>query len=203
MIRLRTLGELALESDSGRNIACVLQKPKIFALLTYLASRRWILHQRDALLAMFWPEATEEHARNCLRQSLYILRHSLGEEVIICEGRTLVGIDPGVLCCDIHDFRDALAANQRERVLALYRGDFLDGFFIHGAAEFERWVDGQQAWCRDRAVRAAWTLAEDAEREGDRFAALRWWGRVEELSPYDEAVVRRLIQSLLRTGAFV
>ena len=194
MIRLRTFGAPDLEADGGRERVTLLHRPKAFALLVYLASEGRILHQRDSLLAMFWPEADDEHARNCLRQSLHELRQCLGDQVIRTEGRCLVGVDPHALNSDVREFRTALGANQPETALALYGGDFLDGFFIRGAPEFEHWVELRRASYRDLAVRAAWTLADKAARQGRSIEARRWLYRLGELSPNDDLIVRRPIQ---------
>ena len=87
MIELRTLGVLDLRDGNGNEIRSVLQQPKRLALLAYLAlasPRRH--HRRDSLLAMFWPELDEEHARAALRRSLYYLRTGLGRDVIVARG---------------------------------------------------------------------------------------------------------------------
>jgi len=201
-LRLRTLGEVSVETPDGQVIGDLIGRPKAFAVLTYLAcDRRCVLHQRDTLLAVFWPNADQEHSRNCLRQTLHTLRSCLGTHVVVGQGRTLVGIDPDMLRSDVRDFTDALDAVQLAEALEIYGGDFLSGFFIADAPDFEHWVDQEQVWLRDRAVRAAWKLAEKAEQDGDHSAALRMWEQLGDLAPLDEAAFRRHVESLLRAGS--
>lgn len=71
MLRCRTLGALELSSSTVREHTAVLSQPKRVALLVYLtvANARGFL-RRDSLLALFWPELDEEHARAALRQAL-------------------------------------------------------------------------------------------------------------------------------------
>lgn len=205
MIRLRTFGQLGVEGIDAPLASRLVRKPKHLALLTYLACARGRpppLSSRDTLVAMFWPEADDRSARNCLRQSLHVLRLMLGKAVIVTEGRHLVGTDCSRLTSDLHAFHRALAAKDHKAVVDLHRGDFLDGFFLSDLPEFERWVEEQRRWCRDRAIRAAWTLAKEAEGRGEHYEAYRWWARIEELAPFDQAVLRRVIQGLVRTGAF-
>ena len=72
MLRLITLGRLLLLRDGPPSEALHLQ-PKRLALLAYLAlAARDGYHQRDTLLALFWPRADREHARRCLRRRCFI-----------------------------------------------------------------------------------------------------------------------------------
>ncbi len=78
VVEFRILGALNLLGAGGRELSSVLAQPKRVALLAYLAAatpRR--LHRRDSLLALFWPELDQEHARAALRQALHGLRHAL------------------------------------------------------------------------------------------------------------------------------
>ena len=71
MISFRTLGTTDLRRD-GKEISTVLAQPKRLALLAYLASARPRgFHSRDSVLALFWPDADAERARNSLRQALF------------------------------------------------------------------------------------------------------------------------------------
>jgi DNA-binding SARP family transcriptional activator len=105
MIELRTLGVLDLRDGNGNEIRSVLQQPKRLALLAYLAlasPRRH--HRRESLLAMFWPELDEEHARAALRRSLYYLRTGLGREVIAARGEDELTVSAEGLWCDATAF---------------------------------------------------------------------------------------------------
>src|SRR5687768_7144596 len=87
MIELHTLGMLDLRASEARDVLAVLQQPKRLGILAYLAAdppRRF--HRRDSLLALFWPDLDEEHARAALRRSLHFLRSALGAEVLTGRG---------------------------------------------------------------------------------------------------------------------
>lgn len=74
---LRLLGPIELERDDGTVVSSVLAQPKRLALLAYLAAARpGTLLRRDTLLALFWPDADDDRARNSLRQSVHFLRRS-------------------------------------------------------------------------------------------------------------------------------
>src|SRR5207249_595698 len=83
MLKLQLLGSPDL-LDAGRDISPVLRRPKSLALLAYLAAARPRgFHRRDTLLALFWPDLDQAHARNALRQTVHSLRHELGGHVEI------------------------------------------------------------------------------------------------------------------------
>ena len=200
MIELRTLGALELRGADGREFRRVLQQPKRLALLAYVAvatPRRF--HRRDSLLGLFWPELDADHARAALRRSLYFLRQALGENVIVGRGDEEVGLAPGALWCDTTAFEDALAAEEPARALDLYRGDLLQGFYISGAPDFERWLEQERARLLERAVAGGWKLAEDLASTEPREAA-RWARWVADLAPHDERAHGRLIEMLARLG---
>jgi DNA-binding SARP family transcriptional activator/tetratricopeptide (TPR) repeat protein len=201
MIELRTLGVLDLRDGNGNEIRSVLQQPKRLALLAYLAlasPRRH--HRRESLLAMFWPELDEEHARAALRRSLYYLRTGLGREVIAARGEDELTVSAEGLWCDATAFSEAIKASELAPALELYRGDLLEGFHLSGAPAFEDWLDRERSRLRDRAAAAAWELAEVGEKAGEGGKAGSWARRGFELTPDDEDTLRRLLQLLDRTG---
>jgi DNA-binding SARP family transcriptional activator len=200
MLHLSLLGATDFTADDGRTLHSVLAHPKRLALLAYLAvASPPGFHRRDALLALFWPESDEERARSSLRQSVYSLRRSLGSEMIQSRGEE-VGIDPERLSCDAARFDALLEAGDAEGALSLYRGDFLEGFHLPDAPEFERWVDAERERLRRQAAGAAWEISEVMEERGNGAEALRWARRARAFAPEEEASLRRLLALLDRMG---
>jgi DNA-binding SARP family transcriptional activator/TolB-like protein len=202
MIRFHTLGVLDLRDAEGQELRAVLQQPKRLGLLAYLTvatPRRF--HRRDSLLALFWPELDQEHARAALRRALYFLRSELGAEVVAGRGDEEVGVPETELWCDATALDQSLAAADPTAALALYRGTLLDGLYVAGAStDLQDWLDRERLRLRDRAGAAAATLAAAAEREGrlgDAVAAAR---RGVELAADDEAALRRYLGLLDRGG---
>jgi DNA-binding SARP family transcriptional activator len=202
MIELHTLGVLDLRATEDRELLAVLQQPKRLGLLAYLAAdspRRF--HRRDSLLALFWPDLDEGHARAALRRSLHFLRSALGPEVVAGRGDEEVGVPEEALWCDATALDGALESGDPERAMALYRGPFLDGLHVEGAAsEFQDWLDRERDRVRRQAAAAATLLMERAEREGRAADAARWARRALELMPDDESALRRLLALLDRAG---
>ena len=201
MLELRVLGPPRISASNGRMVETVVRQSKRMALLAYLAAAvPRGAHRRDKLLALFWPEADDAHARAALNQALYVLRSRLGDRVLVTRGDDEVAVDRSALWCDVAAFEAALDDGRAGDALALYRGDLLDGFFVADAPEFERWADEERSRLRRRASEGAWTLARSRADAGDVVDAERWARHAADLLPADEAVVRRLMLFLHELG---
>jgi DNA-binding SARP family transcriptional activator/Tol biopolymer transport system component len=201
VIEFRTLGTLDLRRSDGTELHSLLAQPKRLALLAYLCiARPQGFHRRDTLLALFWPNADQTHARTSLRNALYVLRHSLGEAAFHTRGDEEVGVNFDLISCDAVSFDSQLASGRVEAALELYRGDLLSGFFLEDVPVFERWLEGERARLRGCAGAAATTASEKRELDRNLPEALQWARRAVELSNTDERAFRRLIELLARVG---
>src|SRR5213083_1060083 len=201
MIELSMLGRLSLTGADGREVRGLLGQPRRLALLAYLAAASpQGFHRRDTLLALFWPELDQEHARAALRQALHVVRDALGADAVASRGDEEIGLDFAQVSCDVAAFERALRIGQLEEALDLYRGALLEGFFISDAPEFEHWLETERARLQLAAAGAARALAERSESVNDLTRAVRWTRRSIELAPSDEGLVRRLIALLDRQG---
>jgi DNA-binding SARP family transcriptional activator/tetratricopeptide (TPR) repeat protein len=202
MIALSTLGTLDLVAPRRPESLAVVAQPKRMALLVYLAvARPRGPHRRDSLLALFWPESDQERGRQVLRQTVYLLRRSLGKDALVSRGDEEVGINPQVVSCDVSHFDAALADGRLAEALEFYRGDFLSGFHPPGvASEFEDWIAAERKRLREAAATAAWTLASQHERRGVPESAAYWARRAVALDRDNEDAVRDLMLLLVRCG---
>ena len=199
MIRLRTLGGVDLRDASGREIRGLLAQPKRVALLIYLALAAGSgYRRRDKVIALFWPELDNEHARGALRQALSFLRRMLGEGVIISRGEDEVGVDRSLLTCDA---LDVAAAESDEAVMAAYQGHFLDGFHTSDVdTELQSWIEEERLRLRQLAAASAWSLADRARASGSPREAATFARQAASLTPDNETETRRLIAWLDELG---
>ncbi len=200
-IKLQTLGGLELRDSQGRELRVIFAAPKRAALLTYLAiAIPRGFHRRDKLLALLWPELDQEHARGALRQTLHLIRRSMTDGALLAEGDDKIALDRDVFWCDAVAFERLLDEGRLEEALALYQGDLLEAFHLSGCVEFERWLEDERRRLKQLAAEAAWSLAQQAVAEGRTAPAALWGRRALAFSPYDEAVLQRLIELLDRVG---
>ena len=199
--RLDVLGNMDLVNDEGGRVLSVIAQPRRIALLAYLVARAdEPFKRRDRIVSVFWPDLDEEKGRHALRQALYVLRGSLGSEAVTSRGDDEISVPTSVLWCDARAFEAALAENRPDVAMELYRGPLLPGFYLTDVIEFEHWLDNERLRMERLATEAAWELATAREAEGDRPAALHWGRRALDLAPFDESVLRRLIDLHLRVG---
>jgi DNA-binding SARP family transcriptional activator len=171
------------------------------ALLVYLAAKRpWGSTLREGLRGVFWPDYPEPRARRALNQALYGLRSALGPGVIESRGEQELLVNYRALCCDAMAFDRAVERRSPTEALALYRGDFLPGFSLSRAPEFEQWVESSRSRLRFCATDAAASLFVSARAHGRLREAIHWGRRRLELAPTDELALRDLLVVLADAG---
>jgi DNA-binding SARP family transcriptional activator len=202
MIALRTLGTLDLRASDGHDVKPLLRQPKRCALLVYLAlAGPERFRRRDTVVALFWPELDDTHARGALRQALRFVRRTLGDGVVATRGEEEIRLEPQAVTVDAQTFERSCETGRNADAIGLYGGDFLDGFHLSDASPaFEHWVDEQRARLRGLAVRAAWALADARRSDGDISGALDMARRAAGFSPDSEAAVAREIAFLDESG---
>jgi DNA-binding SARP family transcriptional activator len=205
MLRLQTFGGVSLFRGDENLTGAVTQRRRLGILVLLAASGSAGL-SRDKLLAFLWPESDAESARHVLNQLLYAQRRQVGDETLF-QGRKTLRLNPTVITSDVDAFDRALEAQDLEAAAGLYRGPFLDGFFLKDAPEFERWADQQRARLARRAVDAFTRLAGRSAERGDHRAAAEWWRRAVDVDPFDSPAALGLVRCLAaggdRAGALV
>ncbi len=200
MIELRTLGVIELTRTDGAVAASLASRNKLLGVLTYLALRgEGTARRREELCALFWPESDEQRGRNALNQILHAIRSNLGSDLVI-GGRETVGLDSDLIRCDATEFNKAHSRDDWQAALDLYGGEFLPGYHLTAAPEFERWVDEQRAIFSRRAFEAARHLARSKEASGDDRGSLSALRRARGIRPEDDDTVREVIAGSLRLG---
>ncbi len=212
------LGPLQIERDGKPVDAQVYAK--VLALLVFLAVESDRPHQRSALATLLWPDQSEERARHSLRQALSTLRRTVdagSPRPAISVSRNTVTFDRDaghvvdaialstlLDACDRHDHSDAATcascASRRERAVALYRGDLVEGFTIPDSDVFEDWVQVWRPRFRERVVTALDALAAWHEHQGQTEQAIAAIRRQLELDPWREPAHRRLMALLWEGG---
>ena len=200
---------------------------KALALLCYLAAEGG-RHPRRELAELLWPESDERRARTDLRSALANLRKALGHDSAHEEGarfllieRDLLGIEPRGIELDLGTLeaavslarteaspgeRSADAVGRRnliarlEGILGAYRGEFMEGFSLEDAPEFELWLEADRARWRgvfgelcERLSR----LQGEKDRLGEAIGTARLWVRH---APLEEDAYRRLMELLSTAG---
>jgi len=198
MLRLLTFGGCRLEKD-GAEWDVMPGQRKGLALLALLAAAGDRGLSRDVACAYLWPESNDGRARTSLRQLVHALRHQLGTPKLLPSAGPL-RLDAKLVRSDVADFHDALARHDQAGAVQLYRGPFLDGFYLKGADEFERWAAVERGSLANAYARALETLAEGAAGRGDLLTAVDWWRRLTSVEPLNARAAIGLMRALSAAG---
>ena len=203
VLRLTTFGGVLLRQDGEPHVGAASQRRRL-ALLVLVAAAGARPVSRDKLLGILWPDVSEERARHALRQALHALQQAIGTDDLFI-GTTALQLNPAVITSDLQEIEEAAEANAHQRVVALYKGPFLDGFVVSDAPEFEHWADAQRARYAQLHTAALEALATESTARGDRAAAVVWWRRLAAEHPvsarYALGLMRALADAGDRTGA--
>ena len=202
MLRLRTLGGLSIErtdAEAPPSSATPASPRRRLALLAVIAAASTRGVSRDKLLALFWPESDTERARHGLDQTLYALKRDLAAPELLT-GRDELSLNPAIVTSDIGDLKAALEQGNREAAVELFTGPFLDGVFVPGSAELERWVETERDQVERDVDRTIESLATEAASRGDHTGAARWWQRLASRNPRKTKVVVALMEQLAASG---
>jgi DNA-binding SARP family transcriptional activator len=154
---------------------------------------------RDKIQGYLWPEADAERARHGLNQLVYFQRRHLDSEELFL-GRKTLRLNRDLITSDVWEFEDAIEEGALETAVRLYTGPFLDGFFLRGAPEFERWATAQRKRLAEQCVEGLGRLATASVKRGDHRQAVEWWRRAVELNPFDTDTVLHLAEAWIAAG---
>lgn len=220
-LRLRLLGPPGAYWD-GETLS--FRTKKAFALLCYLAAEGGT-HRRAELAALLWPESNEKKARTTLRSALADLRGVLGaggevEDEHLLIARDSLGfraeagadLDLTVLRTASELTRDSARiarpdGEQRRELLGqlrkgseAYRGEFLEGFYLDDAPEFDYWVGVEREGWRTRLAVVLDSLSKLLLESGDAREAAAVAERWTAQDPRSEAAHGRLMHTRYALG---
>jgi len=175
---LRTLGRLALTDSAGREDSSLCTRPRKLAVLAWLTLRPEHRATRDRLIGVFWGDRDQDRARNSLSDAISHLRRVLGRDTISTPASEVVVAADAPLTIDALELSTAAARGDHGRVVDLYRGPFLDGFYIADAPQFDEWRDRERnrlerLFAKSASVCCA-ELAAAGSWERCRAIAERW-----------------------------
>jgi predicted ATPase/DNA-binding SARP family transcriptional activator len=189
---------------------------KVQALLAYLAVEVQTPHARDTLIGLLWPEYTTESARQNFRQALFRLRQTIPPDYLLATNQTVQFNAASDYRLDVTTFTDLITACRRhahpdlttcaecserlEQAVALYRGEFLAGFFLDDSPAFEEWMVLKREWLRREVLQALADLAVFHERAGVYAQAQAYAWRQVELDPPREEAHQQLMRVLALSG---
>lgn len=224
-LTLALLGSFACALDEEPIAA--FESSRVRALLAYLAVEADRPHRRDALAGLLWPDSPARAAHNNLRQALSNLRYAIGDRAatndreaaplfLLISRDTVQFNTASDYWLDVDLFNELIKTLQEhhptgreadechlERVqqaIELYRGGFLEGFFLSDSAAFEEWALFAREKYHRLALDALHYLADAYAERGEHDQARAYARRQIELEPWREEAHRQLMRALALSG---
>ncbi len=198
-----------------------LESVKVYALLAYLAVESDQPHTRESLVGLLWPDHPEESARHNLRQALFNLRKILDDKnanptYLLIDRETIQFNRASDYSLDLAEFNRyfftceehlsqctpdcSIHASNLEKMVKLYRGEFLHGLNLDDSTEFEEWTLVQRESLHQRLLEAHSYLANYYELHGEYKTARSFAHQQLELDPWREEAHRQMMRLLVLDG---
>ena len=148
----------------GSSLIKKFRSEKVQALFIYLAIEADVVHTRQSLATLLWPDYDEEAARNNLRVAFYRLQlmfrqydAALAKQLFVAKRRSIqANLLSGKWLIDVAQLQAHITAVSThihtslatcstcelhlKEAVTLYRGDFLASFPVGLAEPFDEWV---------------------------------------------------------------
>ncbi|HUX40115.1 MAG TPA: BTAD domain-containing putative transcriptional regulator [Rectinemataceae bacterium] len=203
ILQIRLLGSPEFFLDSA---PFHLARRKTTALLAYLADKDSPVAANSAA-GLLWPEFAPDRARASLRHAISDAAAAAGLPIVERSGRNIRFNSQTVIESDVGLFRKTAAEGLMtgdELMLAkaatLYRGNFLEGFYLDDALMFEDWQLLEAENLKSQATEVLSRLAESNLASGLVVKAENWARRLSEISPLCGAAHRILMELSIARG---
>ena len=167
------------------------------SLLAYLVLHRDQPQPRERLAGMFWGDRPERKARRSLTTALWHIQRCLPAQRYLLTDPHAVQFDPHAdLWLDVDELKSRATDDRLARLesaAALYRGDFLEGFY-------DDWIINERYRLETQFLGVLARLMVGQEAAGEHEAALSTAQRLLALDPFREDAHRVAMRALCRLG---
>jgi DNA-binding SARP family transcriptional activator len=211
-LEIATLGGLSIHL--GGYPLAKLHSRKAEALLVYLAVTGRP-QPREVLADLLWEDFSQKRAMNNLRVVLSNMRKHLGDHLLIT--RDTIAMNPEVDCyldVEILDSdlssagelesesgtRDRDIVEKIKQAIDLYKGEFLEGFFVENALEFDAWMVVERERFHYLVLDGLGKLVRWELAQGEYTSGIRHASKWVQLEPLSEAAHRQMMRLLTFSG---
>lgn len=192
MISVRTLGPADVHVD-GDDMPSALRWQKHLGLLVYLAHSPKRTRSREHLIGLLWPDKDDKAARHSLREALRSIRQHLGDAGLDTSGAA-VRLTNDQVQLDTTQLESLTEEDRWLDAAELIGGEFMEGFAIPGATDFEDWLTTERRIWQQRSVDVLVQAAREELNTGRPDHAQQYAQRAMHLDPTSDVAVQMLIQ---------
>lgn len=192
-IQVKLLGSFSTTLN-GKNISFPYNK--VQALFCYLAMKKQAT--REELSGLLWADMEESVARKNLRNALYKLKKSFGdEEVLEFLNKSTIVLNPSITIeTDVEKF----IANAGE--IGLYTGEFLKGYMPKDAENFESWMIETREYLEELYIKRLNKQIEDEKKNKNYDRVEEYCKLLIKIDEFNEEAYRILIDCYKEQGKF-
>ena len=201
VLKLALMGRIELHLDE-RPLS-ELTSVKAQALLCFLAVDGRS-HTRPYLANLFWSDLPEKDALRNLRGDLLKLRQFIGPYLDVTNQNLRFKSETDHWL-DLTHFRtlvapDEVALAQLMQAVDLYRGEFLEEFYVRDAPVFDDWLTQQRQLLQEEMLTVCQRLTVAALADGGYETAVAYARQMIQLDPVREEAHRHLMTALALNG---
>lgn len=145
MIEMKILGDIKVYAEKNDISSKLSQKG--LGLLAYMLISNKDTFYREKLATMLWDSHTKESAYGNLRYTVWKIRSAFNEysinNILKSEGRNKLTLEKEYFNSDAGEFNMLSNESNKENLIKasrLYRGNFMENFYICGATSFNDWI---------------------------------------------------------------
>lgn len=134
---------------------------KAEALFYYLVVNKQAT--RDELVSLFWGDSEDKIAKKNLRNAMYKIRKAFNMDIIISPQKSTVILNPEI---EVESDLELLL-NGESDCTQIYEGEFLKGFGVKKAEEFENWLFSRRQYYKDIYISKLYNIIDSSLKEKD------------------------------------
>jgi DNA-binding SARP family transcriptional activator/predicted ATPase len=168
---------------------------KVEALLYYLLVNKKIKRAKIAFL--LWGDMPEDNAKKNLRNALYHLKKLIGNDIIITSDKfTIELIEKYKIDIDL----ELLLKEDMKNLLNLYRGEFLQDFFVNDCLEFNNWLFEQKNYYQNVYINLLKEAINDSKKRGNSDKIIDYLNLLIKIDEFNELAYRELMKIYVENG---
>lgn len=153
---------------------------------------------RSEMMHLLWGDFPEETARKNLRNALYKIRKTLGEQVVLAPNQKELILNPEWQWhTDLESF-----FSEGKNAWKEYQQGFLKGFSVKDAEEFENWMMEKRQECEEIYLRKLHQGIKKAEDDGDLERVLELGKALIRQDEFDEEARRKVMEAYTKKGQY-
>lgn len=200
---------------NNENITTKFSK-KSLGILCYLIMNSDKFHYREKLASMFWEDYKRESAYSNLRYALWQIRKVFkkytDEKVIITKGKNVISISKNLINSDVKMYLDYIkqsnkvdiSLNQKKNLLLsaskLYKGDFIENFYIYDISHFNDWFFNEREYLQRMYFDVQLQLSDIYIKQKKIRAAITELNKLINIDSLNEEVYYRVIKYQYMSG---